>query len=78
MAHRINIVVQDDLWRLLQRIPQGDRSRAINLALREWARKRSRLDAADEMDRLRKDPAMPAISTEEIVRWIREERESRH
>ena len=30
MAHRINVVVQDDIWRLLQRIPQGDRSRTIN------------------------------------------------
>lgn len=78
MAHRINVVVQDDIWRLLQHIAQGDRSRTINLALREWASKRSRLDAANELDRLRKDPAMRAVSTEEIVRWIREERESRH
>ena len=78
MAHRINVVVQDDIWGLLRRIPQGDRSRTINLALREWARKRRRLDAVAEMDRLRQDPTMPAVSTEEVVRWIREDRESRH
>ena len=78
MAHRINIVVQDDIWSLLQRIPQGDRSRTINLVLREWASKRRRLDAAAEMDRLRTSAAIPAVSTEEIVRWIREDRDGGH
>ena len=78
MTHRINVVVQDDIWGLLQRIPQGERSRTIDLALREWARKRRRLDAAAEMDRLRKDSAMPPITTEEIVRWIREDRDRGH
>ena len=78
MTHRINVVVQDDIWGLLQRIPQGDRSRTINLALREWAHKRRRLDAVAEMDRLRKDPVMRAVSTGEIVRWIREDREGGH
>ena len=78
MAHRINVVVQDDIWGLLQRIPQGDRSRTINLALREWADKRARMEAMAEMDRLRQDSMMPAVSTEEIVRWIREDREGGH
>ena len=78
MTHRINVVVEDGIWSLLQRMPQGDRSRTINVALREWAEKRRRLDAAAEMDRLRKDPAIPAVSTEEVVRWIREEREGGH
>lgn len=75
MTHRINVVVQDDIWSLLQRVPQGERSRTIDLALREWAQKRRRLDAATEMDRLRKDSATPAVTTEEIVRWIREDRD---
>ena len=78
MTHRINVVVQDDVWSLLQRIPQGDRSRTINLALREWADKRGRGEAMAEMDRLRQDSTMPAVSTEEIVRWIREDREGGH
>ena len=30
MAHRINVVVQDDIWGLLQRVPQGERSRTIS------------------------------------------------
>ena len=78
MTHRINVVVQDDIWGLLQRVPQGKRSRTIDLALREWARKRRRLDAAAEMDRLRKDSTTPPITTEEIVRWIREDRDRGH
>ena len=77
MTHRINVVVEDDIWGLLQRIPPSDRSHTINLALREWAHKRRRLDAAAETDRLN-DPAIPAISTDEIVRWIREDREGGH
>ena len=78
MTHRINIVVQDDIWGLLQRVPQGERSRTIDLALREWAQKRRRLDAAAEMDRLRKDAVPTPIATEEIVRWIREDRDHGH
>ena len=78
VAHRINVIVQDDVWHLLQRIPQGDRSRTINIALREWARNRSRLDAVAELDRQRQASPMPAVSTEEIVRWIREDRDGWH
>lgn len=78
MAHRINVVVQDGVWGLLQRISQGDRSRTINLALREWADKRGRGEAMAEMDRLRQNSTMAAVSTEEIVRWIREDREGGH
>ena len=78
VAHRINVIVQDDVWRLLQRIPKGGRSRTINVALREWARNRGRLDAVAEMDRLRNASAMPAVSTAEIVRWIREDRDGGH
>ena len=78
MAHRINIVVQDDIWGLLQRVPQGERSRTIDLALREWARKRRRLDAAAAMDLLRKDSATTPVTTEEVVRWIREDRDHGH
>ena len=55
MSHRINIIVNNDVWGFLKEIPQGERSRTINQALREWARRRRRLDAAAEMDRLRSD-----------------------
>ena len=71
MSQRINIIVQDDIWRLLKRIPHGERSRTINQALREWAINRRRLDAIAEM-------AADPVTTEEIVRWVRADRDGAH
>lgn len=76
MTRRINIVIEDDTWRLLERIPQGERSRTVNVALREWARQRRRRDAAVEMDRLRSDAGAAPVTASEIARWVREDRES--
>jgi hypothetical protein len=78
MSHRINVIVHNDVWRFLKQVPQGDRSRTINLALREWARGRRRFDAVAEMDRLRTDAETRPVTDAEIVRWIREDRESGH
>ena len=78
MSHRVNVIVQDDVWALLKRIPAGERSRIVNAALREWAQKRCRLDAAAEMDRLRANSAAKTVTTAEIVRWIREGRDGGH
>ena len=78
MSHRINIIVNDDVWGFLKEIPQGERSRTINHALREWVHRRRRLDAVEEMDRLRSDADANSITSAEIVRWIREERERGH
>lgn len=77
MSHRVNIVVQDDIWALLERIPPGERSRTINAALREWAQRRGRLDAVAGLDRLQRD-ATKGVTTAEIVRWIREDRDGGH
>ena len=73
MSHRINVIVHDDMWRFLRKIPQGERSRTIN-----WAHKRRRLDAATEMDRLRSEQVTQPVTTAEIVRWIREDRDGGH
>ena len=78
MSHRVSIIVQDDVWALLKRVPAGERSRTINAALREWAHKRHRLDAVAEMDRLRANSAAKTVTTAEIVRWIREDRDGGH
>ena len=78
MSHRINIIVNDDVWGFLKEIPQGERSRTVNAALREWARRRRRLDAMAEMDRLRSDAEANSITSAEIVHWIREDREHGH
>lgn len=78
MSHRINIIVQDDTWRLLKRIPHGERSRTINQALREWAMKRRRLDAIADMDRYRDTMMADPVTAEEIVRWVRADRDGGH
>ena len=78
MTHRINVIVQDDTWRFLQSIPPGQRSRTINQALREWALKRRRIDAAAEMDRLRDEMASNPVTTAEIISWIRADRDGGH
>ncbi len=78
MTHRINIIVYDDVWRFLRDIPKGERSQTINDALRAWVRQRQHSDAAADMDRLRNAPGATAVTTEEIVRWIREDRDAGH
>ena len=74
MTHRINVIVQDDVWPFLRDIPKGQRSRVINDALRAWVRHQRRSDAMADMDRLRNAAGATAVTTEEIVRWIREGR----
>ncbi|NIR30189.1 MAG: hypothetical protein GWN84_12935 [Gammaproteobacteria bacterium] len=66
-------MLDDDVWQLLQRLPRGERSKAINAALAEWARSRKRADAARRMNTYRQH--LPEISTEELVGWVREDRE---
>ena len=78
MSHRINVIVHDDVWRFLREVPQGERSRTINSALRDWALRHRRIDAAAEMDRLRNGAQASIITADEIVRWIREERQRGH
>ena len=76
MSKRINIMIDDDTWGVLRRIPAGERSRAINEALRDWAARRRRKDAAREMDALRTQ--LPKVSADEVARWVREDREQGH
>ena len=76
MSRRINVMIDEDTWRLLSRIPAGERSRAINDALRAWVTRRRRSDAMREMEALRIQ--LQKISTEEVTRWIREDRERGH
>ncbi len=73
MSHRINIMVDEPAWRILEKLPRGERSRAINVAIIEWAKMRKRRDAAARMDALSED--LPAVTMQEVVRWIREDRE---
>ena len=73
MSRRINMMIDDDTWELLSKIPSGERSRTLNDALRAWLKRRQRQDARTELDALR--DSLPTVSTEEVVRWVREDRE---
>jgi len=73
MTRRVNIMLEDAMWENIRKIPKGERSRVINSAILEWFRKYKRLSAVRKMDALKSD--IPPVSTEEIVKWIRADRE---
>ena len=74
MPRRVNIMMDDDAWRVIERLPRGTRSRAVNAAILDWSRVSARRDATARMDALR--ARLPAVGTDEVFRWIREERAS--
>lgn len=76
MTQRMNFLIEDDVYQLLQKVPQGERSRTVNTALREWQKTRRWREAAARMDALREQ--LPPARKGDIVRWIREDRESTH
>ena len=76
MNKRINIMIEEDTWGFLAKVPAGERSRAINEALRAWVSRKRSKDALKEMDTLR--TAVPKVSSEEVARWIREDRKQGH
>ena len=73
MGRRINVMIDDDTWELLSRVPSGERSRALNEALRDWLKQRQREQAAAELAGVRR--SAPRVATDELVRWIREDRD---
>ncbi len=73
MAHRINILVDDGIWPELEGVPRGERSRVVNHALNAWFQIRRREAAARRMDALRE--RMAPVTTDEIVTWVRGDRE---
>ncbi len=76
MSKRINIMIDEDTWGFLGKVPAGERSRAVNEALRAWVTRRRRADAVREMDALRAQ--LPKVNTDEVARWIREDRGQGH
>ncbi len=73
MTRRVRITMSDDAWRVIEKLPRGARSRAVNSAILDWSRAAARRQAAARMDALRS--RLPAVGTDEIVGWIREQRE---
>ena len=74
MSRRINIMIDEDTWRVLSKITPGARSRIINEALRAWTLQRRRRDAIAALRTLREQ--LPHFSADEVARWVRKERGS--
>jgi len=73
MAHRVNIMLDEVAWSVLEQFPKGERSKVVNMAITEWERSRRRPSAVQRMDAL--GVALPEISTAEIVEELRKDRE---
>lgn len=73
MAHRLNIILNDEVWKSLQQLPKGTRSRYISEAVAERLRRERRREAAREMDELREN-LPPLGDTVDIAEMLRKDR----
>lgn len=74
MAHRVNMVLDDDVWQCLQAIPGGERSRFINKVLSLELLRRQQREAWDGIQDLRRVLPVTEGHSEECVREEREVR----
>jgi hypothetical protein len=74
MAHRVNVVLDDEAWGRLQSVPRGDRSRFVSEAVRQAALRRRRTAALADLDVIRSEVDKPEGCAED---WIRADRDSR-
>ena len=74
MAHRVNVVLDEEAWERLQSVPRGERSRFVSEAVRQAALRRRRVAALAELDVIRAEVRKPGGSAED---WIRADRDSR-
>ena len=68
MSHRINVILDDEVWESLSQLPKGERSRLINNTIARELLHQQRQRAMEEMDRLRKTPRLTKETAEELVR----------
>lgn len=72
MSHRINIILDDDIWESLQAVPKGKRSPLVNQAIAAWLVQKNRRGAMEAMNALRKRARPVAGAAED---WVREDRD---
>jgi hypothetical protein len=75
MAHRVNVILNDEVWEELQAIPQGERSRLINESLSERLKQKKRERLLEEMQATARS-AKP--SGEDAVTLLRRQRYHLH
>ncbi len=74
MAHRVDVVLDDEVWERLRSIPRGDRSRFVSDAVRQAAQRRRRRAAVADLEALAPTLREPAGTAED---WIRAHRDGR-
>lgn len=73
MTHRVNVMLDDQVWDQLQAIPAGERSRFINDVVSQELLKQRQRDAWQNLQTLRQTlPVVPGCSED----WVREDRDA--
>lgn len=72
MSHRVNILLQDDIWETFQAIPKGQRSTVINDLLRDWSLQQQRRATFKEIETITRQMKLVPGSAEE---WLRHDRD---
>lgn len=73
MAHRINVLLDDEVWAQLQTVPGGERSRFINQVVSQELLRRRQAHAWEQLQALR--PTLP-VSPGSSQDWVREDRDA--
>ena len=72
MAHRVNVMLDDEAWEVIRSLPRGKRSRFISRAVVDVANLDQRREAAERLAELRMGMPAPPKSAEEMVRELRD------
>lgn len=73
MSHRVNVVLDEEAWRVLGTLARGQRSRFVSHALVEAGRRAQRQQALAQLRALREQLQHPPGTAEE---WIRADRDA--
>jgi len=72
MAHRVNIMLDDEAWEVVRALPRGHRSRFISRAVISTAGLDQKREAAEGLAALRERMPIFPRTAEELVRELRD------
>lgn len=73
MSHRINVILDDEIWATLKKVRRGDRSRFINQAVGKELLRTRREAAVGKLEEFRRQ--LPSLEGH-AEQWLREDRDS--
>lgn len=74
MSHRINVMVEDNVWENLREIAKGERSKFINDAIRDRFLKLQREQAVEAVDKIRDTLQLKTVDVD-VVDVLQQERQ---